>query len=50
MLLIVNVRIRKLTSPLRIKLMNYDMDGDHHDEEVSLEDVEIEKDTADSTE
>ena len=25
------------------------MDDDHHDEEVSLEDVEIEKDTTDST-
>ena len=33
----------------KVNELNYDMDDDHHDEEVSLEDVEIEKDTTDST-
>ena len=33
----------------KVNELNYDMDNDHHDEEVSLEDVEIEKDTTDST-
>ena len=33
----------------KVNELNYDMDDDNHDEEVSLEDVEIEKDTTDST-
>ena len=33
----------------KVNDLNYDMDGDHHDEEASLEDVEIEKDTTNST-
>ena len=33
----------------KVNELNYDMDDDHRDEEVSLEDAEIEKDTTDST-
>ena len=32
----------------KVNLLNYDMDDGHHDEDVSLEDAEIEKDTTDS--
>ena len=33
----------------KVNELNYDMDDDHHDEDISLEDVEIGKDITDST-